>query len=120
MNPVKSNICKQCGDPGYIKYHKATDKYYQAKECYRCQSLRRLYGITKGSYQELLDKQNGTCVFCDKTDSGLPSGAPLIVDHCHKTGKVRGLLCQDHNLALAKFGDNLEGFQKVITYLSDK
>jgi hypothetical protein len=39
------------------------------------------------------------------------------VDHCHETGKIRGLLCHSCNTGIGKLGDNLEGLQKAVSYL---
>jgi Recombination endonuclease VII len=51
--------------------------------------LRKTYGITEAQYNELLAYQGGCCAICRKP----PKGRRLAVDHDHKTGKVRGLLC---------------------------
>ena len=65
------------------------------------------FGITKVEYNELLEKQKGVCALCPATDSG--DGRPLFVDHCHETGRVRGLLCKQCNTAIGLLGDNLAG-----------
>ena len=96
--PVKDNTCKYCGKPGLIIPHKATGKYYQRKFCGRCQKLRTNYNFSQQEYNIMLEKQHGTCALCDATDSG--DGRPLFVDHCHDTGKVRGLLCKAHNTSI--------------------
>lgn len=54
-------------------------------------SLRRLYGITPEQYQDLFDKQGGKCGVCGKSPE--ENGKALAVDHNHKTGEIRGLLC---------------------------
>ena len=56
----------------------------------RAYSLMRLYGITPEQYQELYDR-NGGCNLCGKTEE--QEGKGLAVDHNHKTGEVRGVLC---------------------------
>lgn len=53
--------------------------------------LRTKYGITVEQYAELLDKQGGGCAVCGKTPG--EEGRNLAVDHDHKTGEIRGILC---------------------------
>lgn len=61
--------------------------------------LRCRYGLSIGEYDERLKKQNNQCLVCQKHTSELRK--PLIVDHCHKTGLVRGLLCFSCNRSIA-------------------
>lgn len=51
--------------------------------------LKYTYGITTEDYNRILEEQNGKCAVCGKP----PKTTRLAVDHCHKTGKIRGLLC---------------------------
>lgn len=67
--------------------------------------LRRTYGITADDYDEMLAGQGGGCAICESPTSGDPRRPRLHVDHCHDTGKVRGLLCSDCNRALGQFKD---------------
>ena len=72
--------------------------------------LRRKYGITEAEYNEMLVSQKGVCKLCGKSES-IKSDTPrqrgkerkLAVDHDHKTGKVRGLLCYRCNLDLGLY-----------------
>jgi hypothetical protein len=73
------------------------------------------YGISREDYNKLLEQQDGHCYFCSYAP---PSGQYLFVDHDHKTGKVRGLLCLGHNQAIGRFGDSLEGVNRLVQYLS--
>lgn len=75
------------------------------------------YGISREDYELFLQKQGGGCAICSRKP---PEGRHLHVDHNHKTGKVRGLLCFSCNSALGKFGDEAEGFKKVVAYLESK
>jgi hypothetical protein len=59
--------------------------------------LKRSYGITQYDYDMLLAAQNGVCRICEKTQRKVKN---FHVDHCHKTGRVRGLLCTRCNMAL--------------------
>lgn len=74
--------------------------------------LKRTYGITFEQYKEILLHQSGVCAICAR-----PQSAKLHVDHCHITGKVRGLLCGSCNRALGLMKDNIDFLSKAITYL---
>lgn len=74
--------------------------------------LKTRYGITECQFNDLLKKQNGQCVIC------LEAKQRLHIDHCHKTGKIRGLLCGSCNRALGLFKDNTEFLIKAIKYLN--
>lgn len=73
------------------------------------------YGITFEMYNQLFDKQKGKCAICKKHQLSLNKS--LCVDHCHITGKVRGLLCNTCNIGLGKFNDDLDILQKAMSYL---
>jgi len=65
----------------------------------RKKHFKRAYGITVEDYETMLVNQNGVCKICNKT---CKSGKSLAVDHCHETGKVRGLLCAKCNTNLGR------------------
>jgi Recombination endonuclease VII len=71
---------------------------------------RRLYGITDEQFGELYEKQKGQCVICQFREA-------TCVDHDHKTGAIRGLLCAWCNKGLGCFGDNVDSLSKAIEYL---
>lgn len=75
--------------------------------------LRREYGITLAEYDSMLGQQNGVCAICENPKIG----KPMSVDHDHKTGKVRGLLCQGCNAFLGRIGDSVRIARKIISYL---
>lgn len=77
---------------------------------FRGVQLKRRYGITLADFDRILAEQNGLCAFCKNKP-------PVDVDHCHETGKVRGLLCRSCNVGLGQLGDNLEGVKRAIAYL---
>ncbi len=72
------------------------------------------YRLTPEDYQFLLEKQNGVCAICLQPSSDDRS---LAVDHCHTTGKVRGLLCMRHNLLLGFAQDDPQILTAAIQYL---
>ena len=79
----------------------------------RSSHYQRRYGLTLDEYNALYEAQGGVCALC-----GQPSRTNLAVDHCHETGRVRGLLCTSCNGALGKLGDQLDVIvAKVTAYL---
>jgi len=79
--------------------------------------LLRAYGISLEEYNALLLVQGGVCAICRSATKGTKSGKALFVDHCHITGKVRGLLCNACNTVLGKMQDSVERLQSAIVYL---
>lgn len=77
--------------------------------------LRRTYGITEAQYLAILDRQGGECAVCYKAP---PPGKNLNVDHDHKTGHVRGLLCTACNYDLIGRRRDPDLFQSAALYLS--
>lgn len=85
---------------------------WKAKESARRSTLKK-YGLTTESYDEMLKAQNGICLICHRH----PRKYRLVVDHDHKTGKVRGLLCSRCNWGLGKFFECSEWLQRAADYL---
>lgn len=76
--------------------------------------LRHSYGITLAEYDTILKGQGGGCAVCGVSSSG---DRKLSVDHCHATGRVRGLLCNRCNYALGQFDDRPELLRQAALYL---
>lgn len=81
-------------------------------------SYKRRYGISIEEYDRLAESQNHACKICGSTDSKRGNDF-LMVDHNHKTGEVRGLLCSPCNAAIGLLGDNISRLQSAIMYLSN-
>jgi hypothetical protein len=92
---------------GYLDARLAADPSY-TRSCH----LKRKYGITHNDYLQMLDEQEGVCAACGKPPL---TGKLLLVDHCHRTGSVRGLLCNRCNI-LAGFLES-DNRKVVETYL---
>lgn len=86
-------ICKNCGR--LLPDTEFTKGRYECKYCRREKDLRRRYGITQEDYIKMWEEQDGKCKLCGKKPEGY-----LDIDHDHKTGRVRGLLCRGCNLML--------------------
>ena len=70
--------------------------------------------------EDLFKKQQGLCAVCGKSETSKTPGGfirPLNIDHCHKTNKIRGLLCFYCNIAVGHFEDNIVSLKKAIKYL---
>lgn len=86
--------------------------------------LLKTYQIDSLSYYRLLKQQNEVCAICGKKeiifDKRNNKFRSLAIDHNHKTGKIRGLLCSKCNRGLGLFDDNIQLLKNVIIYLSTK
>lgn len=78
--------------------------------------LKQKYGLTESDYASMLEAQGGRCAICDSANAGGRWGV-FHVDHCHRTGKVRGLLCHTCNTTLGRLGDDLQAVLRYARYL---
>ncbi len=90
-------------------------EYSRSRSAYaREWKLKSFYGMTAEDYQRMHDKQAGKCAICGRTEN---NGRNFSVDHCHRTNKVRGLLCNRCNRAIGMFADNIEHMKAALFYL---
>ena len=94
---------RPCDDHDTYDYWKRRDLDLQYK-----------YNITLEQYRILLNKQGNKCAICSKV---LTNTFTTHVDHSHRTGKVRGILCVGCNHVLGKMKDSVELLQRAINYL---
>lgn len=106
--------CKECR-AGYEKLRRSTDNYAKRKHLIRAKALKRLYGITVEQYNDLFEVQQGKCVGCGRHQ--VEFSKSLVVDHCHTTGKIRGLLCAGCNIALGNVKENTNTLLSLAHYL---
>lgn len=93
------------------------EKYPEkVKEQKRKGHLKNTFSISIDEWNEMFSLQNGCCDICKLHASSFTKR--LAVDHCHTTGKIRGLLCESCNLGLGKFKDNIEVLENAINYLN--
>lgn len=112
----RSKHCKECDRARQRKFRKEQPNKAKNNE------LRNRYGKEFGlqEYNDLLVKQDNKCAICKRKESKKykkKRAYMLAVDHCHKTGKIRGLLCSACNTAIGKFGDNIQRIKETISYL---
>ena len=81
--------------------------------------MKRSYGMGFKEYEELLFLQGGKCAICNAEPPKNQHKTRLNIDHCHTTGKVRGLLCDCCNRALGLMRDNIKLLEKSIQYLNN-
>lgn len=91
------------------RWRKASRKYHTTEK--RRNKTLRKYGLREEDYNIMFDKQEGKCKICHEP-------VTLCVDHCHTTGKVRGLLCNSCNTSLGGFKDSIELLESAIKYLA--
>jgi ribosomal protein S14 len=127
-------LCNRCGRTQpyteYVKSNSSKDGHQSyCRDCKLEQGLIRKYGLTIQTRQELLDSQGGSCPICN-SELKMPSKGNhrnsevvgrhyAVVDHCHDTGRTRGILCGKCNLMLGKAEDNIEYLKSAIKYLEN-
>ncbi|MFE5406568.1 endonuclease VII domain-containing protein [Streptomyces sp. NPDC056580] len=117
--PPGHKFCRTCGE---IKPHGEWSRNRSASDglatlCKACkaakgrtQYLKRNYGLTEAERDAMIASQRGLCVICLE--------APAAhVDHCHETGRVRGVLCFSCNAALGQFKDQPEVIRRAAAYV---
>lgn len=118
-------VCPKCKlNHSLSNYHKCNlssgkKKYLSwCKDCYRennrkrsrMNSLKFIHGLSLEDFQRMSENQENLCLICKEFK-------PLCVDHDHKTGRIRGLICASCNKGLGHFRDNVEFMQRAIDYV---
>jgi len=121
----RSRRCKKCHGKVTEEYRKKNPEVYRKASKKHWNALHdkkkhanwlKRYGLTHEKYVQMFERQDGCCKICAKE---CLSGMNLSVDHCHKTGKIRGLLCKKCNSALGMLNDDIALFKSAITYLKN-
>ena len=108
--------CKACTAEVSRATYKAGQRTGKTAEQNRQATLRQ-YGLSPEGFQALLKSQGGKCAICRSENPSARHGK-FCIDHCHKTGRIRGLLCHPCNVALGRLGDNPEAIKRVLDYVS--
>jgi hypothetical protein len=117
--PAGHKLCRACGE---IKPHADWHRNSSASDglstrCRTCRAvqgrrghLKRQYGITEAERDAIISSQGGVCCIC-------LAASAVHVDHCHETGRVRGVLCFSCNAALGQFKDRPEAIRRAAAYV---
>ncbi|WP_153544463.1 endonuclease VII domain-containing protein [Streptomyces sp. RB17] len=117
--PDGHKLCRMCGEvKPHSEWHRnATASDGLSTRCKACRSvegrahhLKRNYGLTEAERDAMIAAQRGLCAIC-------LAAPPAHVDHCHKTGRVRGVLCFNCNSAIGKLRDDPEAARRAAAYL---
>lgn len=118
---------KHLENPEKRKVHRDGTKNWYRNNPDKAKNQRlRKYGITIEEYNVLREQQDFCCAICSRNEQQVEQGMSvktshaLHVDHCHNTGKVRGLLCTNCNTMLGKAKDNVDVLKAAIKYLEEK
>ena len=99
----------------------AYQREYRARnrEWFQNMERQRKFGLTPEEYEKMLEAQGNKCAICggEETATRLEKTKSLAVDHDHKTGKIRGLLCCECNQGLGKFKDSRDMLLSAAKYL---
>lgn len=111
--------CRKCRSRYTADYLKRAERPQRASKHVpeKCREghLRRKYGMTHAAYEAMLEHQRCECAICYTKHT---NQKPLVIDHCHESGVVRGLLCSRCNRGLGMMGDNADGLHKALRYLA--
>lgn len=110
------NDCKSCRSKASLKqYYDDHDKWKsQRAKASRKYYLKKLYNMSVEDYEKMLEQQNYKCAICGQHET---QKRVLSVDHCHKTGKVRGALCAACNRGIGSLKESKEVLEAAINYL---
>jgi len=93
----------------------------------RAEHLWRVYGLTIEEYEKILTDQNGLCACCGRSETRRAGrkkrseNVPMLhVDHCHMTGRIRGLLCSACNQALGLLGEDPYRIEALLHYVEER
>lgn len=125
--------CTKCGDlKPFSEFHKAAShpsglrsqckscareysvaRYAKNKQYYADYRIKQRYGLSPYEYSVLESQQKGACRIC------LAPNKPLVVDHDHATGVVRGLLCRECNIGIGMLNDSVIKVSAALEYLKE-
>jgi hypothetical protein len=129
FSPSRTNQCKSCVQqyrkdkragtwtPAQVKGDRSKTDNHKTPEATWKRHIKAKFGINENAYHDLVESQGNRCGIC-RTDSPSSKHGKWSIDHCHSTGKIRGLLCQSCNKGLGLFRDNVAFLQQAVQYLN--
>lgn len=106
----KSYRCKKCDDEARAKWRENNPN--KAKESAKYRNIKAKYGLDRKQYNDLKNGQKGLCKICKRD-------LKLVVDHCHNSNTVRGLLCNSCNRGIGYLGDDPNRCYQAYKYLTE-
>lgn len=112
----KGHLCKPCASNRATEWNKKNpDRFF-------FNQIKAKYGISKEDYLNLVERQEDKCAICGEKETTINHWKEntvrrLAIDHCHKTGIIRGLLCYRCNTTLGKVEDSPELLKNMAAYL---
>jgi hypothetical protein len=120
------HICKPCnyevnGETTEQRHARQMQAYYKNHEKSKKNARERRRKATKHIYESFFESQGGVCAICGNPETATLNGRvkALALDHCHTTGKYRGLLCTCCNTALGQAKDDVTILENMIRYLKN-
>jgi len=114
------SICKPChNSDGLKRYRKNGGSEARKKITYKW-NIKNLYNLETEDFNNMYEEQGGKCLICDTELRNVfkeIEGSKTVVDHCHDTEQVRGLLCGTCNSGIGLLKDDIELLKKAIKYL---
>jgi len=113
----RAHCCLKCSNKRKVEYYKKDIQ--KNRNRIRNNSYKKLYNLSLKEYDQLKENQNNLCFLCGNPPQidGPLMYQRLQVDHCHKTGKTRKLLCRSCNLLLGLVNDSPELLRKAANYI---
>lgn len=111
---ARTSYCKPCAKEWQRERRALRPEMFQV---FRLRRNLKRYGMTPESYEERLIAQGRRCAICATDQPG--GNGRFHVDHCHSTGKIRGLLCTTCNTGLGHFGDDVALMARAIAYIEE-
>jgi hypothetical protein len=115
--PRERSQCRPCTSRQALEWRTKNRERHHAN--FRQWELRTKFGMTPEDYDVMLVAQGGVCAICGTAERECRGGRPkhFAIDHDHRTGRVRGLLCHLCNRTLGRLKDRPELFEKAAAYL---
>ncbi len=118
---------KQCNTCSHLNYLQKKDKVKEQRRAWDAANpekvrgyLLKKYGITLDEYTRILKSQRYNCAICKLKETATTKAGKtmkLAIDHCHTSGKIRGLLCSGCNRAIGYLRENPESCIAAAAYL---
>ena len=120
-------ICNKCKENCKLDdFHKNKSRKDNrsgiCKKCTRNSHYKRTFGISLEEYSKMLEDQNGVCAICSCFPTAKENSpySNLAVDHCHTSGRIRGLLCSSCNTGIGLLGDTTTNIRAALNYLLEQ